>query len=390
MTHIIESIQYFIMNPIWVFALISLVLVGYVRVKRERSQFYTRIDKGLEEMKEGMFKGIGVGVLASILFIGIGILVSPLYLLFLTGTLLILLFFFNFIFLSSIYPLIVAFFGTFLFLQSNESIEIFGMTLDQSMSMNELAVSLLFIGAILLMGESILLLHLKKRSPSPYLKKTARGRYVGAFRMKQLWVVPLLFVIPGDWVDGLPYWPQLAYGETSFSFILFPYVIGFQRQWLSTYPNEGLQIERKRLIQLSLIAFILGVISLMYMDIAIYALAMVGLFAVIRSFVALMKERKDEAFVKPLNEGLPIVGVLPNSPAEQMGLKIGEVIRSVNQQIVYDEKGFYEAVQKNAAHCRLQVLGRNQEIRLEQTVLFEQDHFKLGLLFMTEKATSGK
>lgn len=221
MTHIIESIQYFIMNPIWVFALISLVLVGYVRVKRERSQFYTRIDKGLEEMKEGMFKGIGVGVLASILFIGIGILVSPLYLLFLTGALLILLFFFNFIFLSSIYPLIVAFFGTFLFLQSNESIEIFGMTLDQSMSMNELAVSLLFIGAILLMGESILLLHLKKRSPSPYLKKTARGRYVGAFRMKQLWVVPLLFVIPGDWVDGLPYWPQLAYGETSFSFYPF-------------------------------------------------------------------------------------------------------------------------------------------------------------------------
>lgn len=390
MTYIIESIKYFIMNPIWFIAFISLISVGYVRVKRERSQFYTRIDKGLSEMKEGMFKGIGVGLLASILFVGIGILVSPLYLFLLTCVFIILLLFFNFIFLSAIYPLIIAFFATFFFLRIKEDITLFGMVFDQSMSIEQLAVSLLFIGAALLMGESILLLHLKKRSPSPYLKKTARGRYVGAFRMKQLWLVPILFMIPGSWVEGLPYWPQLAYGETSFAFILFPYVIGFQRQWLSTYPEKGLQMESKRLMQLSMITFILGVISLMYINIAIYALVLVGFFGVLRSFFALMRERKDEAFVKPLNEGLPIVGVLPNSPAEQLGLQIGEVIRSVNQQIVRDEKEFYEAVQKNAAHCRLQVLGRDQEIRLEQTVLFEQDHFKLGLLFMTEEATSRK
>lgn len=390
MTYIIESIKYFMMNPIWLFALVSLILVGYVRVKRERSQFYTRIESGLDEMKEGMFKGIGVGILASILFVGIGIVVSPLYLLLLTGVLLILLFFFNFIFLSAIYPLIITFFAMFFFLQVEEGLTLFGTTFEQSISMNQLAISLLFISAILLMGESILLLHLMKRSPSPHLKKTARGRYVGAFRMKQLWLVPILFIIPGSWVEALPYWPQLNYGETSFAFVLFPYIIGFQRQWLSTYPKEGLQIERKRLIQLSFLSLILGVVSLIYVDLAIYALGVVGLFALLRSFIALMKERKDEAFVKPLNEGLPIVGVLPNSPAEQMGLQIGEVIRSVNQQVVHDEKEFYEAVQKNAAHCRLQVLGRDQEIRLEQTVLFEQDHFKLGLLFMTEKATYGK
>ena len=77
-----------------------------------------------------------------------------------------------------------------------------------------------------------------------------------------------------------------------------------------------------------------------------------------------------------------IVGVLEGTPAEEMGLQIGEVIQRVNDRDVSSEKEFYNALQRNAAHCRLQVVDRNGEVRLMQQVVYADDHYKLGLLFM--------
>ena len=40
----------------------------------------------------------------------------------------------------------------------------------------------------------------------------------------------------------------------------------------------------------------------------------------------------------------------------------------------------YEALQINAAHCRLEVLDHNGEIRLTQHVVHRNDNHKIGLL----------
>ncbi len=43
-----------------------------------------------------------------------------------------------------------------------------------------------------------------------------------------------------------------------------------------------------------------------------------------------------------------------------MGLGIGEVIRKVNGVEVHSERQLYEALQINAAHCRLEVLNHQK------------------------------
>ena len=65
-----------------------------------------------------------------------------------------------------------------------------------------------------------------------------------------------------------------------------------------------------------------------------------------------------------------------------MGLLIGERIVKVNGQKVENEQELYEAVQINAAHCRLEVLDSNGELRLRQHILFRHDHYRLGLILV--------
>ena len=100
------------------------------------------------------------------------------------------------------------------------------------------------------------------------------------------------------------------------------------------------------------------------------------------SFGHIITERKDLYAVAPSNDGVVIAAVLPGSPAEKMGLRVGEIIKRVNGQHVSSERELYEALQINAAHCRLEVLDERREIRLTQYVVHNNDHHQIGLLLV--------
>ncbi len=75
-----------------------------------------------------------------------------------------------------------------------------------------------------------------------------------------------------------------------------------------------------------------------------------------------------------------ILGVLPESPAERMGLRPGELLTKVNGRIVHSRAELYEALQSNRAHCKLEIFDINDQIRLVQNALYEGDHHELGIL----------
>lgn len=79
-----------------------------------------------------------------------------------------------------------------------------------------------------------------------------------------------------------------------------------------------------------------------------------------------------------------ILGVVPESPADKMDLKVGEVITKVNSISVHDEIQLYRALQKNSAHCKIEVLDINGEVRFAQRALYEGDYHKLGILMIQD------
>ncbi len=108
-----------------------------------------------------------------------------------------------------------------------------------------------------------------------------------------------------------------------------------------------------------------------------------GLGAIIRIIISIyyaQQDKTDHYAVAPSTKGAIIAAVFPDSPAEKMGLLAGECIRKVNGVSIFTENELYEALQLNAAHCRLEVLDRNNEIRLTQHVIYSNDHYRIGLL----------
>ena len=65
-----------------------------------------------------------------------------------------------------------------------------------------------------------------------------------------------------------------------------------------------------------------------------------------------------------------------------MGLVVGECIRRVNGQYVHTEDELYQALQINAAYCKLEVLDHQNEVRLTQHAVFAEDHYRIGLLLV--------
>nr|WP_316046662.1 hypothetical protein [Planococcus glaciei] len=83
----------------------------------------------------------------------------------------------------------------------------------------------------LVIAEGLLISKAGAASASPQLEKSSRGLKAAVYGSKRLWLIPLLLVVPGSLIEeAAPYWPQLPIGESSFSFILFPFVFGFQNR----------------------------------------------------------------------------------------------------------------------------------------------------------------
>lgn len=111
--------------------------------------------------------------------------------------------------------------------------------------------------------------------------------------------------------------------------------------------------------------------------------AALALGAISRTVIGVVYSRSEDrnsyAVIRS-DKGIMIAGVLPNSPAQKMGLVAGEVIKRVNGQDVFNEDELYAALQINAAHCRLEVLDHSGELRLTQHVVHREDNHKIGLL----------
>lgn len=249
-----------------------------------------------------------------------------------------------------------------------------------ALAWNWLLPAAIIAGAIVF-AEGMLIAKHGAVSASPQFEKTRRGLNAAFYQSKRLWLLPILFVVPGTLLDTYaPYWPQLPIGESNFSFILFPIVFGFQNRARKTLPVYLYPKIGKATWMLGIAVILLALASFLWEPMALVALAAgcAGRLAISIYFAA--KERKGNHAVVPQSTGVMIVDILPDSPAEKMGLLRGEVIRKVNGLTVANESELYEAIQVNAAHCRLEVLDHNREVRLRQHVIFRHDHHRLGLI----------
>lgn len=368
------------MNPVLYIALIAAILLGYFRVKRERKMFRTRIEWGGTEFSGLIKDGLLFALIFSVLIAGVG-LVVPL----------------EWLIALSIISAVVVISG-FYYLGSFIYLALGAVLLGWLASNNGWSANLLLadyqglfvdwdwllpvalIAGALVIAEGILIRRHGANSASPRLEKSSRGLLAATYMAKRLWLLPVLFVVPSSVIDALPYWPQLPIGESSFSLILFPVVFGYQGLSRKDLPAYLYPAIGKSVWKLGAGIIVLALGALLWAPLALGALVLGAAGRLAITIYYEMKQRQGNNAVAPQALGVMIVDVLPDSPAYKMGLVRGEVIRKVNGLTVSNEMELYEAIQVNAAHCRLEVLDHSREVRLRQHVIFRHDHHRLGLI----------
>lgn len=90
------------------------------------------------------------------------------------------------------------------------------------------------------------------------------------------------------------------------------------------------------------------------------------------------EKRRRPLFVSD-EKGLKVIAVVPNSPADQLGIKAGDIIHRVNGELVQSEQELRSAVSKSPI-CKLEILDEQLDSHLLQKVLDEQDEKDLGIL----------
>lgn len=384
----LKGLSKLFLHPVFYYSFFVAAFLGVARVKRERKNFSVRSENAYFELRQLLPLGIVIGLGISILMIGVGMPIPMATIVLIAAFTILLSFMATPRLLSPVFTVGLAFFLTIFAGGASWSVPFFEQAFQQLSE--KIFPSIAVLLALLVIGEGILILLNGKKGTSPKLIKSKRGLQVGVHEVKRLWLVPVFLLVPGTALQApFEWWPVFSIGTETYSILLVPFAIGFHQHIQGMLPKEAVATLGKRVIGLGFFLVLLSIGSywIPLMSIAVVTLAIVG-----RELIALKQRLNEENlpfYFSKRNNGVMILGVLPASPASKMALQVGELVTKVNGSSVQNEKEFYEALQRNRAHCKLEVLDVNGQIRFVQRALYEGDHHELGILFVQEEKKWG-
>lgn len=375
------AIGRFFINPLLYIVILLGIYLGYRRVKRERKYFHIRILWGWSELigllKEGLLWALLISIIS--ILVGLTVPIEFLYFIMVASILAVITYMFHF--LSPIIIFTICFFILMWMDKQQVSFTILNVEFGGIDPWHGAAVTVTILAGLLLIAEGLLIRKHGAVNASPIVERTKRGLNAISYLTKKAWVLPVLFVVPGEAIDAyFPWWPQFSLGSEQFSLVLFPIVIGFSQMTRQTLPLYVYPKLGRAVLILGELVIIGGLIAYFEPLAGLITLIIGAISRLAISIIYVVRERKDTYAVSPKSSGVMVAAILPNSPAEKMELKVGEIIRKVNGVEVRTERELYEALQINAAHCRLEVLNHNNEVRLTQHVVHREDHFRIGLI----------
>lgn len=385
---ILAMIGRLFMQPVLYITVLATLLVGYRRVRQERRYFHVGIAPAGQELKRLFGYGLLVGLVISIISIVVGGTVTYEWLVLFNCVSVISLLIFAFR-LHSVAILLGVTNLLFYILLFNkwEIPALIGFPSKKGAVLEDpLMLSLTVLLSVFLFAEALLIFVTKRKGNMPTLRKSRRGKLIGAFQLKKLWFIPVVLFIPGSVIVGLfDWWPVLSIGSHTFALVIVPFAFGYQMEVQGEEPVQAVRRLAKHVLLLAIVVAILAGLSFVW-PILTLAAALVAIIG--RIVISIMQTRRDRHLPKryaPQADGLMLLGAKAGSPAERMNLIAGDKIVEVNGKKVANREQFYAALNLNRAFCKLKVLDTKQEPRIEQTALYENESYELGVLLVEPK-----
>jgi len=243
------------------------------------------------------------------------------------------------------------------------------------------APALLFLAGLLHIAEGLLVRLQGAKSAIPLFLESKRGKPIGAYALSGVWPVPIIWMVPAADGEGfaLP-WMPLFGDAAAWSFTAVPVLIGFSDRTAKFWPERKAAAAARDLLAYGVLIAGLAAGAAFWAPLA--ALAAVLAFALHEGLNWLSRMREEglaPLFVQD-GSGVRILAVLPGTPAAELGLVAGETIRKVNGLPTRSKEELHEALQRQSAYTKLEVVNREGEVRFLQRARYEGEHHQLGLV----------
>lgn len=388
---LIALLQFFI-QPLFLVGLAYVFWANRHRVHYERTTFQSAIYRHFEEVKDYLLVGLLPGLILSVISIALGITVSL-----------------DWIFIYQLLTIFFLIFGTRMihpaftfsatavlswlfynvFSDSYNQLPLSQDTLVDFSAKNfdMMGINWAIILFLMTFAGFILIKQKAYKLWTPYFMMSKRGVKVASYRVRELFVVPFLLLVPGDAFTALAdWWPVFSIGNKRFAFFCLPILFGLHFTAQSHTPAEAGRKVNKGLLTSGIIAAISVVLGYFVNNLLIW-LGFVLAFVV--AIVTMIKHRNDErshvVIYTPTDEGVRIVGIRPDTPADKLNIHVGDTILDVNGEAVSEASQVFQALEKNRSYVRLRLQRFDGEIILENSSLYVDDPYDLGFILLSQE-----
>lgn len=369
-------------NPLFYWIAFLVIGTGYQRVLQERAHFGFKIFNVFSELKQTWVISLVFSILISGLTLGAGMVFTHETILILSIVIIFLSITFSLSMLSASYTIGITYMIVLL------TFIIFG---SRTSPKSDVLTNVNFTGLVILLGiflivEAFLVGRVKRNDTFPELSQSERGSWIGKQHIKKLSFIPFFVLIPTGLIQPFAdYWPFFTIGEDgTYGILLVPFIVGFDHV---IHGRSAEQTTTYLIKSISLLGFI--VLCLAVGSIYIPWLSMIAVLIAIlgREYINYrhrMFNKEKSAYFNHMDDGLKVLSIIPGSPADRLGILVGETIDKVNDQKVNSAQQFYETLQNSGAYFKITLIDDANEMRFVQSAIYDNDHHELGIVFTNQ------
>ena len=390
--HVLKSLLLLLIQPVFISGLIYSFINYRRRVEYTRKTYRVNFVRENFEIKNFLFKGIIPGLVLSLLSVGIGVqLTIEWFILYQLITIVLLLIggsrlihpIFTFSLTSIGYKVLSLLSFNIPLLPFKQLYQLNDFTYNAVINLNQLITNTLFIASLILLLSIYLLIDREESRLYPVLRTSKRGKSVAKYQRKSLWLLPLMVIVPGEAFSKIAaWWPLLEINGESYALLFMPILVGFHFTISTQLIHEATALIKKDFRYVGLIGLATFIIAYFIPAFSIWGVGLLFLF----SFGVLIRHRRREkewAFrYGPTNEGLRVIAIRSESPADRMSLSVGDTILEMNDTQMNSIEDYNRVVAYNRSYIKMRVLRVDNEIVMVQTPLYDDDFNSLGLLIL--------
>lgn len=387
---VLKVLELFLLQPLVWLGLIRSWLTARQRVTYERHHYRSAIEARYVESRNFFKDGLGLGIIATIIGLLLGLVVSPVWVVIyeLLAVLSLLVSPWGYL------PITVFGLSWLIYWGFNPhlnrvawQLQMHGVT-TVSLS-SGLVINGLVILAVILAGMAWLLTRRNTQLNSPQIRPDQRGKRIVRYRWQQLLVVPMGVLVPGDWFHAtMSWWPVFQIGSQSYSVLLLPLLVGASVQVYKQLPKLAWRRLAGGYLLLAGATLVLAIIARFTVLGPQWLLGLMGLMMV-ATWLLLGQHRYHDShqqfWYSDTDQGVRVIGLRPKTPADKLNLSIGDVILECNRQPVHTEAQFYAALLQSPTYVHLKVRNRQQELIITETAIYSGAPHELGIVLFTDQ-----